>query len=97
MKLFFLCPDYTECGVAGDTQLRNNEGRNSRVVGGNMAKPGAWPWLAAIYVNSNFRCGGVLIKGNWVLTGAHCLFYDRKLQPKDIVVRMGKKHPSILV
>jgi len=82
--------DYSECGVAGDTQLRNDEGDDFRIVGGSEAKPGAWPWLAAVYVKSNFRCGGVLIKKNWVLTGAQCFFHDDKVEPKDVVVRMGE-------
>ena len=83
--------DYSECGVAGDTQLRNDEEKNFRIVGGRAAKPGAWPWQAAIYVKSHFRCGGALIKENWVVTVAHCFNYDGKVEPKDVVVVLGKK------
>lgn len=82
--------DYSECGIAGDTQLRNDDDENFGSVGGEEAKPGAWPWQAAIYVKGNFRCGGALIKGNWVITVAHCFFYDGAVKPKDVIVRMGE-------
>ena len=86
----FVWADYSECGIAGDTQLRNDDDENFGSVGGEEAKPGAWPWQAAIYVKGNFRCGGALIKGNWVITVAHCFFYDGAVKPKDVIVRMGK-------
>ena len=89
-------PDYSECGIAGDTQMRNEDGKNFRIVGGREAKPGAWPWQAAVYVKSQFRCSGVLIKENWVLTVAHCFFYDGKVEPRDVMVVMGKKRRTIL-
>lgn len=70
--------------------MRNGDRQNFRIVGGREAKPGAWPWQAAVYVKSNFQCGGVLIKENWVLTVAHCFFYDGKVEPRDVMVVMGK-------
>ncbi|XP_036436202.1 elastase-1-like [Colossoma macropomum] len=48
----------------------------SRVVGGEVAKPNFWPWQASLQAlqGSRYRhvCGGVLIKKQWVLTAAHC-------------------------
>ncbi|XP_078357588.1 complement C2-like [Oculina patagonica] len=82
--------DYSECGVAGDTQLRNEAEKNFRIVGGREAKPGAWPWQAAVFVKSNFRCGGALIKENWVVTVAHCFYYDGKVEAKDVTVVLGE-------
>ncbi len=44
-----------------------------RVVGGKPAKPGAWPWVVAIYRDGVFHCGGVILDDSWVLTAAHCV------------------------
>uniref|UniRef100_A0A3B4BTE8 pancreatic elastase n=1 Tax=Pygocentrus nattereri TaxID=42514 RepID=A0A3B4BTE8_PYGNA len=44
----------------------------TRVVGGSVTTPNAWPWQVSLRVQSgtcyNHVCGGVLIKTNWVLT-----------------------------
>lgn len=50
----------------------------SRIVGGEIAPRGEYPWLARIqYYKSNkrfgFHCGGVLINDRYVLTAAHCI------------------------
>merc|ERR550534_3553014 len=49
-----------------------------RIVGGEMAKPGSFPWQVAIrrldkYANgAPHQCGGSLIGSCWVVTAAHC-------------------------
>ncbi|KAL6464004.1 hypothetical protein MHYP_G00283950 [Metynnis hypsauchen] len=49
----------------------------TRVVGGSVTTPNAWPWQVSLRVQSgtcyNHVCGGVLIKANWVLTSAQCV------------------------
>jgi hypothetical protein len=45
----------------------------SRVVGGRPSKPAAWPWVAAMYRDGMFHCGGVILTQHWVLSAAHCV------------------------
>ena len=58
---------------------------HTRIIGGQTAYKGEWPWQAALVHTSNSEifCGGTLIKRQWVLTAAHC-FDD--VEPADTLV-----------
>lgn len=49
-----------------------------RIVNGQLARDGAWPWQIAMYYRRSGGkfgqiCGGSLIHRDWVLTAAHCI------------------------
>uniref|UniRef100_A0A8D2J8Y1 Peptidase S1 domain-containing protein n=1 Tax=Varanus komodoensis TaxID=61221 RepID=A0A8D2J8Y1_VARKO len=45
-----------------------------RIVGGQAAADGSWPWQVTILRRGYFICGGSLIANEWVLSAAHCFF-----------------------
>lgn len=73
-----------------------------RIIGGEPAAPGNWPWLVGLLIAevqdtpTALFCGGALIDDDvapvtttrWVLTAAHCL-PDR--MPEDIQVLVGQQ------
>ena len=83
--LVFLFPD---CGVA------NMPGYSERVVGGEDALHGQFPWQVALVRDldpSRQFCGGALITTTHVLTAAHC---TKDLSPLNVGVTVGMTNLS---
>ncbi|XP_054974661.1 acrosin [Sorex araneus] len=64
-------------------RFKQNQQMGARIVGGQNAALGAWPWIVSLQVytyHTNRRyhaCGGTLINSHWLLTAAHC-FREKK-------------------
>uniref|UniRef100_A0A1I8NNK9 Peptidase S1 domain-containing protein n=1 Tax=Stomoxys calcitrans TaxID=35570 RepID=A0A1I8NNK9_STOCA len=56
---------------------------------------GAWPWLAAVYVNNltslAYQCGGTLISQRIVVSAAHCFqLFKKRYTANEVLVFLGR-------
>ena len=70
-----------------------NKGRGlsdfPKIVGGQNAQPGEWPWQVALLKGSFPFCGGSLVSNQYIITAAHCVTaadWDR------VTIRVGEHH-----
>uniref|UniRef100_A0A4W4H263 Suppressor of tumorigenicity 14 protein homolog n=1 Tax=Electrophorus electricus TaxID=8005 RepID=A0A4W4H263_ELEEL len=67
--------------------------KTSRIVGGQDATEGEWPWQVSLHIkNSVHVCGASLISESWLVTAAHCVQDEPKMklsQPGTWEVYLG--------
>jgi hypothetical protein len=69
------CGETNRNGVPSFMQT-NNETLQNRIVGGNKAEPGEFPYQVRLNIRSrrgSSLCGGVIIDKRHILTAAHCI------------------------
>ncbi|XP_053271940.1 chymotrypsinogen A [Pleuronectes platessa] len=63
---------------------------NTRIIGGQTATPGDWPWQVSLVLFGTHRCGGSLINDQWVMTAAHCITGSGR----NVTVYLGRFNQS---
>ncbi|XP_038619861.1 serine protease 33-like [Tachyglossus aculeatus] len=101
LGMILLVPSGSTHPLAGAYSLDNpEEGENqtnfnivcgqspnsNRIVGGEDAKDGEWPWQVSLFLDDSHYCGGSLLTNSWVLTASHCVF---KIEPSRFSVVLG--------
>jgi hypothetical protein len=67
----------------------------TRIVGGQEATPGEWPWQVALLKGTFQFCGGSLVSNQYVITAAHCVKstdWDRVTVIKAHIIVPGQAH-----
>nr|CDJ26742.1 CUB and LDL domains-containing trypsin-like serine peptidase 1 protein [Tityus serrulatus] len=79
-------PPNPTCGVPKIAPVFNSV--QERIIGGQEAKPGSWPWQVDLQIDpvnpSGHMCGGAILNSQWVITASHCF----QPQPNKLAWRL---------
>ncbi|XP_078613835.1 chymotrypsin-like elastase family member 2A isoform X2 [Branchiostoma floridae x Branchiostoma japonicum] len=81
--------DEPQCGMMGSSSRRRRDGGGNRIIGGEDAGQGEFPWQVSLQMNGGHSCGGTLLSNQYVLTAAHCL---RSTNAEAYTVWVGDWH-----
>ncbi|XP_063699066.1 prostasin-like [Culicoides brevitarsis] len=61
------------CAALAFVNCQPGNHSGNRIVGGEWARHGEFPWIVTIHINGRHYCGGSIVNNYWVVTAAHCV------------------------
>ncbi|XP_029833859.2 chymotrypsin-like protease CTRL-1 [Ixodes scapularis] len=93
--LFRLAEGSNWTAICGKPVIKASLEVDDRIIGGQEAVPGSWPWQAALHKpHKGLSCGGALISERHVITAAHCVWMPLQVQ-RLIKVQIGNHRNDV--
>ncbi len=72
---FAIAKNDPNCGIKGPKPIPDLLSilNNLRIIGGEDALPGEFPWLCSLRSDNKHQCGGSIIKPQFIVTAGHCV------------------------
>ncbi|CAN9505132.1 unnamed protein product [Ophioblennius macclurei] len=77
-------------GIQAQIDVCGQAPLNNRIVGGEDANPGSWPWQISLHFRNSHFCGASLINEEWALSAAHCFPRSIMSNQRDLTVYIGR-------
>jgi len=95
MKLIVLL-----CVVGATMALQRPRGNGERIIGGQQAARGQFPYQAQLQYLNGHQCGGAVINEHWIVTAGHCvgglaISYNVVANQYDILTAEGMERKQI--
>lgn len=66
-----------------------NEQAKGRIIDGDPASPGEYPWMLSLYYKGQFLCGASIFDPRTVIAVAHCVVHDPEQKNGRFVIKAG--------